>query len=307
MSVPVVVAGEALIDLAPRPNGALSPLIGGGPFNTARALARLGRPTAFLGCVSTDRFGRDIAKALAADGAALDDRLRSERPTSLAVAELDDQGVASYRFHLAETAALQLTPDLALSVLPNQIAALHVGSLGLVLDPMASALEAVVQRAAGQALIMTDPNVRPAVIGDLTAYAARLWRVIAATDVVKVSDADLAILMPEQVPLDAARSLLDLGPRLVLLTLGAEGAVAIGRFGERAVKPAPVKVVDTIGAGDIFSGAWLAHWLDSQATLDNADAIAATTAYACHAASLSCARPGASPPSAKELADSWRY
>lgn len=302
MRGPVVVGGEALVDLTPRIDGALMPLIGGGPFNTARAVARLGHPTTFLGCVSRDRFGEEIAAALMAEGARLDDRLRSDRPTGLAVAELAADGSASYRFHLAETSVPELTPELALEVLPDQMAALHVGSLGLVLEPMASALEAVVEHVRGRALVMADPNVRPAVIADLDRYRARIERVLAASDVVKVSDADLQILWPEMDAQAAARRVLGMGPQLVLLTLGGEGAVALGSFGAREVIAPRVPVVDTIGAGDTFSGAWLVHWLASEASLDDGDAVAGTTAYACAAASLSCTRAGASPPSPADMA-----
>ena len=98
MTARVVVAGEALIDLVTRPDGALAPLVGGGPFNTARALGRLGQPTDFIGCVSRDGLGRRLAEALEAEGARLPERLRTDRPTSLAMAELDDGGAATYRF-----------------------------------------------------------------------------------------------------------------------------------------------------------------------------------------------------------------
>ena len=298
---PVVVAGEALIDLAPRPDGALSPLIGGGPFNTALALARLERPTTFIGCVSNDRFGRDIAAALTNEGVMLDDRLRTDRPTSLAVAELDADGAASYRFHLAETSLVQLTPELATDVLPQTLSALHVGSLALALPSTFPAIQALATAARGRAPIMVDPNVRPAVIDDLEAYRRRLDAIIAMADILKISDADLAILAPDAPPLDAARQYLDRGPRLVLLTLGAKGATAFGAFGRMTVDAPPVQVVDTIGAGDIFSAAWLDRWLSSGASFEDATAVSAATAFGCRVAGLSCTRPGAASPKRAEL------
>lgn len=298
----VVVAGEALVDLVPQGDGALACLVGGGPFNTARAVGRLGQAAAFIGRVSRDRLGAEIAKGLAADGVALDPRLLTERPTSLAMAELDAEGAASYRFYFAGTSAEALEPGLALEVLPEGAAALYVGGLGLVLEPLASAVEALVDALAGTALVMVDANVRPSVIADMSAYKARLERVVGRAHVVKVSEEDLQVLSPGVPAHEAARALLAEGPRLVLLTLGAEGAIAFGSFGERSASAPRVDVVDTIGAGDAFSGAWLARWLQQERPLDDAEAVAEATAFACRAAALSCTRRGASSPTLAEVA-----
>lgn len=305
MSGRLAVAGEALIDLVPRPDGALAPLVGGGPLNAARAAGRLGQPTAFLGCVSNDGFGRSIAEALAGDGVALDPRLRTDRPTSLAVAELDANGAASYRFHFAETSAPGLTPAHAIAALPADTTALHVGALGLVLEPMATALEALMDHVGGRALVSLDPNVRPAVIADFDAYRVRMAGVMARADVVKVSDDDLRLLAPEIPPHEAAQALLGRGPKLVLLTLGPAGAVAIGSFGEREVPVPPVSVADTIGAGDVFCGAWLTRWLELGRALDDADAVVDATGFACRAAAWSCTQAGATPPTRADLL-AWR-
>ena len=297
----VVVAGEALVDLALQRDGALAALVGGGPFNAARAVARLGQSTVFIGRVSNDRLGRQIAEALAADRVVLDQRLRTERPTSLAMAELDADGAASYRFYVGGTSAEQLEPSLALEVLPQSVAGLYVGGLGLVLKPLADAVEALADRLAGTALVMVDPNVRPAMIVDMPAYAARLQRIVHRADVVKVSEDDLLVLSPGVPAQEAARALLAQGPRLVLLTLGAEGAIAFGAFGARSVTAPKVEVVDTIGAGDTFSGAWLARWLQLERPLDDAEAVSEATTFACRAAALSCTRRGASPPTLAQL------
>lgn len=296
-----VVAGEALIDLVPAAGGTLAPLVGGGPFNTARALGRLGLPTAFIGSVSRDAFGRRIAGALAEDGVRLDASLRTDRPTSLAMAELDAQGRATYRFYFAGTSAEALEPEVALGALPDPVAALHVGGLGLVLEPLAQAVEALVERLSGTALTMVDPNVRPSLIGDGEGYAARLGRVVSRADVVKASDEDLQLLYPGRTPHETAEALLAEGPKLVLLTLGASGAVAFGSFGAQAIAAPPTAVADTIGAGDTFSGAWLARWLELRRPLSDGAAVQDATAFACRAAALSCTRPGASPPTRAEL------
>jgi fructokinase len=290
-----VVAGEALIDLVPAPGDALAAHPGGGPFNTARTLGRLERPVAYLGRLSTDRFGERMAALLAADGVLPDAVVRTGDPTTLALAEVDESGAATYRFYERGTSAPGLTEHDALAAVPASAAYLHVGTLGLVLEPMATALEALVARVAGAALVMVDPNCRPALALD----RGRLARVLAGADVLKVSDDDLRWLSPGAEPLDAARALLDAGPAVVLLTCGGEGAVAI-TAGEQIDVAAPaVDVVDTIGAGDAFSGGWLAYWSEhglGRADLARADAVAAATRFACLVAALTCARPGASPP-----------
>jgi len=219
-TAPVMVVGEALIDLLPDAAGALHPRLGGAPFNVARAVGRLGSPVTFLGGISMDRFGERLAEALAADGVTLPPSLRDARPTPLAMAELDEAGQATYRFYFEGAAAPALTPEAALAAAPVA-SAVYAGGLGLALEPLASASEAVVAACRGKSLVFVDPNVRPAVIGDMAAYRARLDRVLADAEVVKVSDADLAILAPGVDAEAAARALLRGPTRLALLTLGS--------------------------------------------------------------------------------------
>jgi fructokinase len=300
-----VVAGEALIDLVPAGDEMLTAHPGGGPFNTARSLGRLERPVAYLGRISTDHFGARLAGELAADGVRLDAHVRSDDPTTLALVELDANGVAQYRFYTEGTAASGLTEAEALAALPDGVAFLHVGTLGLVLEPMADALEALAGALTGRALVMVDPNCRPAIVADPAAFRARLARVFALADVVKVSEEDLAWLSPGVPAADAARALLGQGPAVVLLTLGGDGALALTRDSEQAVSAPPVDVVDTIGAGDAFSGGWLTWWSErglGRAELADAGRVAEATEFACLVAALTCARAGAFPPTRGELA-----
>jgi fructokinase len=295
-----VVAGEALIDLVPAPGDALAAHPGGGPFNTARTLGRLGRPVAYLGRISTDRFGRRMAALLAEDGVLPDGSVRTDDPTTLALAEVDESGAASYHFYDQGTSAPGLTEADALAALPSAVGYLHVGSLGLAMEPMASALEAVVARLAGDALVMFDPNYRPALPID----RGRLARVLTGSDVVKISDDDLKWLSPGVAAEDAARALLDAGPAVVLLTRGSEGAIVVTRDDSVAVAAPPVEVVDTIGAGDAFSGGWLGYWSEQVLGRDDLariDEVVAATRFACLVAALTCARAGASPPRRHEL------
>jgi fructokinase len=300
-SDPVVVAGEALVDLVPEPGGALRPLLGGGPFNTARALGRLGVPTAFVGAVSRDPFGNQLAATLAADGVRLEDTLRTELPTSLAVAHLDAAGSATYRFYFGGSSAESLTPAVAVAALPHRTSAIFAGGLGLVLEPLSSAVDAIVERAASHALVMVDPNVRPSLIHDWESYSARLKRIVCRADVVKVSDDDLRALAPGRAPETVARALLEQGPSLVLLTLGADGAIAFGSFGSRRVAAPRVTVADTIGAGDTFSGCWLGRWFEAGFPLSDADAVQDATEFACRAAAVACSRQGAVPPRRQDI------
>jgi fructokinase len=260
----IVVAGEALIDLVLDDAGELSPHPGGGPFNAARTIGRLEQPVRYLGRLSTDRFGALLRGELKGDGVNLDAVVATDDPTTLALAELDADGGATYRFYFEETSAPGLTLVDTEGAL-DDAAVLYVGTLGLVLEPMASTLEALVAAAPADVLVALDPNCRPAVIDDVAyggaGYRARLARMLARSDLVKASEDDLAWLAPGSAPAEAARSLLAAGPGVALVTRGPAGALVV--TGEDVVEvPAPaVEVVDTIGAGDAFGGAFLASWL----------------------------------------------
>ncbi|MEA2469838.1 MAG: fructokinase [Thermoleophilaceae bacterium] len=300
----ILVGGEALYDLVVTADDAIAAHPGGGPFNTARTIARLEQPVAYLGRLSTDRFGRSHERILAGDGVGLDAVTRSDDPTTLALAEVDERGGASYRFYAGGTAAAGLTPREALAALPDGVEMLHVGTLGLVLEPLASALEAVVERLAPSALVAVDPNVRPGAIADAAAYRARLDRVLARTHVVKVSGDDLDWLETGRPWLDAARALLARGPAAVLVTRGGEGAAAVTAGAHTDVEAVPVEVADTIGAGDAFGGGFLAWWrargLGRDALHDHESVVEATR-FAALVAALTCAKPGASPPRLGEV------
>jgi fructokinase len=301
----IVVAGEALVDLVTGSDGELRGHPGGGPFNVARTIGRLEEPVAYLGRISTDRYGAILREHLAADGVGLEATVSTEDPTTVAVAELDGGGEASYRFEAAGTAAPGLTPEQALAALPRRADILHVGTLGLVLEPMATALEAVVDAVPGETLVALDPNCRPGATPDTAGYRDRIARLLRRADLVKVSDADLSFLDPDRPALEAARRLLDSGPALVLLTRGALGAVVLTAEREVAVEAPTVKVVDTVGAGDAFGGAFLAWWRGHRlgpAHLTRLDEATEAARFACAVAALTCERAGAVPPRRAELA-----
>jgi fructokinase len=294
-----LVAGEALFDLW-LDGGEVRGRPGGGPFNTARTLGRLRRPVAYLGALSQDGFGRTLREQLAQDGVAPDAIIETTLPSTLALADIRPSGGVRYGFWADGTASASLRPDAALAAIPGDVELLHVGTLGLVFEPLAAALEAVTARLAPRAVVVVDPNVRPAAITDEQAYRDRLDRVLALATVVKVSDEDLAWLCPGQAPEDAARGLVARGPAVVLLTRGADGVVVMTADGERLVEAPSVQVVDTIGAGDAFSGGFLAAWRPASGGVDLAGA-AEAAAYGALVASMTCERPGASPPTLDEV------
>lgn len=309
----VVVCGEALID---RIAGTDSP--GGGPFTTARALARLGIPTEFLGRLSTDTFGQQLRDQLAADGADLSLTSFGPEPTTLAIADVDPDGHAAYRFIIDGTSAPNLTRQMLPASLPSGVRALHVGTLGLVFQPMATTIAGLVEREHENLLVMVDPNIRTSALSLLSpsllqgegrggGYRARLDRIIAESTIVKASDADIEWLYPEVELESAARALLARGPRLVVVTLGADGAFGVGAGTEVRVAAPVVEVVDTIGAGDAF-GAGLLAWLYDHDRLSRdlhleRQELRAALQFACLVASITCTRAGADPPRRAELHD----
>jgi fructokinase len=299
MAPMIVVAGEALIDLLVGVDGALRAIPGGGPFNTARTIARLGGSVTYLGCLSTDRFGGILREALLADGVDLSLTETTFAPTTLAVAELDPDGAATYRFHTAETSAPQVSPAAVATALATAPRAFHLGTLGLVLEPMASALAGGAAGASPDTLVMLDPNCRPAVIAEKEPYLRRLEHLIARADVVKVSADDLEFIEPGVPAVGAARAIAARGPAVVLLTDGARPVLVVTVTGTVEVAVPPVAVVDTIGAGDAFGGAFLACWIErgfGRAELADAAAVRDATTRAVEVAALTCQRPGADPP-----------
>jgi fructokinase len=300
----IVVCGEALIDMVISGDGTRHPAPGGGPFNTARALARLEVPTAFLGHFSTDDFGVLLADRLAAEGASLALATFGSEPSTIAIAHIRKDGLAEYEFSIEGTSAPNLTVQMLPATLPDEVNALHLGTLALVLEPIARTLMELIRREHGKRLVMLDPNIRPVLAAD-PRYRQRLQWFLAHSTIVKGSSEDMAWLYPGITYQAAAERLLDVGVRLVMVTLGAAGAYGATRDIHASV-PAPlVEVVDTIGAGDAFGAAVLA-WLDDrkalrpEITLSNEE-LESILEFSCLAASLTCTRSGAESPRRSEI------
>lgn len=305
----IVVAGEALVDLAPR-GELLLPMPGGSPYNVAVGLGRLACEVGYLGGLSSDGFGQVLADRLRAEGADLGLVAWTDAPTTLAVVHLDEQGRAGYGFYLDGTSAASLEEE-QLQPLPDG-AALHVsmGAIGLQHVPTGRTLMSLMEDEGVRRFVSFDPNVRPSAVDDVEDYAALVDGLVGSLTLVKVSDEDLELLHPDRDPLEVAQDWAHAGPALVVVTRGADGAVALRSTGEPVGVPGqPVEVVDTVGAGDAFTSGLLA-WLDQHDALSDTAlralddrAIATALTYARHVAAITCTRAGADPPRAEELPD----
>ncbi|MDO8361874.1 MAG: carbohydrate kinase [Actinomycetota bacterium] len=302
----IVVAGEALVDLVIDTEGNVKAKLGGGPYNVARTIGRLGLPVSFLGAISTDRFGSRLFAQLEADGVQADTIVRTDLPTTLAAAELDERGAATYHFYFAGTSApsLQQVPPAA-----RAARALHAGTLGLVLEPMATTLLHLMAQLPDDTLLMLDPNCRTGVISDRAAYVQRVEAAYVRSDVVKVSTDDALYLDPSTEPMAYSRALVQRGVQLVLLTDGANGTWVVTADGDELVPTERIEVADTIGAGDSFGGAFLAWWLHHGLTrgdLGNHTAAVEATSAAQEVSAITCQRVGAEPPYRRELSPRWQ-
>jgi fructokinase len=294
--VSIWVCGEVLIDILPS-----GPVVGGGPANTAKALARLGHDVHFIDGISSDAYGVSARAELLADGVNLDLALASDKPTCTATVSLDTAGGASYEFLIDGTA----TFDFASSWLPDpyryQPQVLHIGTLVTVIEPGASALYDWAMQVAELAPIVFDPNIRPSVMPDRDLYEAAVEKWAALSAVIKVSDDDLAWLFPGQAIEDVANRWINDGVFLVVVTQGANGLVGYTADGRVEVPGVKVDVVDTVGAGDtvgaIVVEAMLAHGLVEL----RGDLLRSVLTRAAAAAAITCSRKGAQPPYKHEL------
>ena len=290
------VCGEVLIDILPT-----GPVVGGGPANTAKALARLGHDVHFIDGISTDAYGQSARAELLRDGVNLDLALASDQPTCTATVTLDSAGGASYEFLIDGTA----TFDFVSSWLPDpyryQPQVLHIGTLVTMIEPGASALYDWAMQVAELAPIVFDPNIRPSVQPDRDLYEAAVEKWAALSAVIKVSDDDLAWLFPGQAIEDVANRWINDGAFLVVVTQGANGIMGYTSEGRVEVPGVKVDVVDTVGAGDtvgaIVVEAMLAHGLIEL----RGDLLRSVLTRAAAAAAITCSRKGAQPPYKHEL------
>ncbi len=308
----VVSLGEALIDfIYTEQEGSPSfrPAPGGSPFNTAVALQRLDIPTAFVSRLSRDMFGSMLTEHLETNGVDTSALLRSDEPTTLAFAKIIDKK-AEYAFYTNGSADRSITAadiDRAVSSLPEPPKCIQIGSISLALEPGASGIhEYILNRDRGIAVSL-DPNIRPSMIADRDGYLNRLEELFASADIVKISDEDLAWIYPSSDIRQGAADILKAGAAACIVTHGIEGSYWFSQHAEAFAPTHPVKVVDTIGAGDTFHAGLIAYLYregllerKKLAEVSEGRAHLALT-FATHAAEGTCQRQGADPPRLEQV------
>ncbi|MXP22707.1 carbohydrate kinase [Gordonia sp. HNM0687] len=308
----IVVCGEALVDVvqksaSPAASGVLAPLqpaLGGGPFNVAVTLGRLGSAVSLCSAVSTDTYGEAIVSALQSAGVGTTLLQRRSEPTSLALATIGPDGGAHYSFYVEGTADRQVGDP---GPFASTVAAVCFGTLSMVLEPGASVYESLLRRSRDEGwLVVVDPNIRPVVIAEPDAYRRRFASWMSAVDIVKLSDEDSDWLSsgPDATTGD---DWLAAGVSAIITTAGADGITVRTRHGEVSAPAPPTQVADTIGAGDSVVGGVL-RYLDRIGALSpaavselDADQWRAVAEFAGQVAAVTVSRPGADPPWASEL------
>ena len=299
----IAVAGEALMD-AHVDGDVLRLFPGGGPFNTAVALARLGAPVRFLGAISGDRLGRRLEQKLRSAGVDISGSARVAAPTPIAI--VGGARAESYSFYLGGTAHEALQEHHLVRPDPD-VVALHVGTLALATDPPGADVAAFAEREGRRRILAVDPNIRSDLIENRDAFLRRFERLVAVAGLVKLSSADLAWLYPDTDSDTAVRRLLRLSDGVVVLTHGSEGAEGWTRSASASAAAPLVTVVDTVGAGDAF-GAGLLAWLWRSDRLSKkhlrnlrSDELESALAYANAAGAAQCTRASAWGPAAVDV------
>lgn len=300
----IATMGEALVDMIELPNGQFRACLGGSVCNLAIGLARQGVPTAYLNPLSEDQFGKRFTALFRESAVHLASATLSACPTSIAVVNVDEQGVASYGFHRQYVADRDVTADALIASFPRRLDLLHTGGLALVPEDLDKTLKTVMAAIERGALVSIDANLRPAAIPEKRAYLAGVERALGHAHIIKVSDEDLAHLGVRSAALSEVRELCfgnDL-TQLVALTRGSKGAALVTRT--CAVElPAPenLDVIDTVGAGDCFHAGLLAclrrnGHLNAQAMQQlNKEELHSALRHALAAASLNVTRSGCDP------------
>ena len=300
MSDQVWVVGEVLIDLIPDANHHLL-VVGGGPANTAKAIAKLGLKTHFIDGISNDEYGQ-IAKAeLILANVSLDYVQYSNKPTCTAKVTLSSSGSASYEFAIEDTA----TFDFSHQWLPNpqniKPSLLHIGTLATVIEPGASVLFDWAQSVARVAPIVFDPNIRSAVLADRDKYVKKVEKWVAISSAIKVSDEDLYWLYPDKSIDEIVKNWLEVGVQLVVVTLGEQGITAYRKNEQVSVEAVKVDVADTVGAGDTVGAVLIEAIVNNDLDKLTGELLQTILNRAAKAAAITVSRTGANPPSKEEI------
>jgi fructokinase len=304
----IISCGEALMDFLPAGFGSeigYVPRAGGAPFNLAVALARLALPSAFLGCIAEDPFGEMLLTTLQNNHVSDQFIVRRTAPTTLAFVNLVSFGSPEFAFFNQGAADTLLLPDDLPQEFSDDVCALCFGSYALAAEPVGSTLLGLMQREAGRRFIVLDPNVRLHVQPDRAVYRSRIEAAVGCADLIKCSRRDIAMLYPDRSYEDVAQQWLQMGARLVIVTLKEQGAALFRADGVTIQDPGmAVSVVDAIGAGDSFLAALLAlllrqNALDREALMAmSVQALQESLHYANRAAAITCSRTGGTNPPA---------
>jgi fructokinase len=296
----VWVAGEVLIDLFLE-GADRKPIVGGGPANTARALARLGIDTQFIDGISSDQCGQMAKNELLTAGAKLDYVKYSDKPTCLAIVSLSESGSATYEFVIENTATFNFTSEWLPNPQTVRPSLLHIGTLATIIEPGASVLFDWAQSVAKVAPIIFDPNIRPAVISDRKQYVAQVERWVAISSAVKVSDDDIKWLYPLNEIDQVVSNWLKLGPSLIVVTYGDQGLAGYQKDEKVSVEAVKVKVVDTVGAGDTVGAILVEAIVKNGLDILMGARLETMLKRAAKAAAITVSRVGANPPTSEEL------
>ena len=300
MNNQVWVCGEVLIDLIPD-GTERRPVVGGGPANTAKALAKLGITTQFIDGISNDIYGQMASDELLADDVLLDYVKYSDKPTCLAIVSLSKTGGATYEFVIDDTATFDFDRDWLPDAAQLKPSLLHIGTLVTAIEPAASVLFEWAKYVGAYAPIVFDPNIRPAVMSDRDTYVLQVERWVGISSSVKVSDDDIYWLYPGADLDKVVNNWLALGPELVVVTFGDKGLAGFRDKTKVSVDAKKVVVADTVGAGDTV-GAILVEAIiaDGLAKLTD-ERLSLMLDRAARAAAITVSRTGAKPPSKDEI------
>ncbi len=306
MSPRIFFCGEALIDFITTDGSTYRAAPGGCPYSTSKATARAGADAAFCGAISNDLFGQQLSADLAGYGVDVSFAPRVSDPTVLAFIQIKEGRHPAYAFHDRESAMVKMAPALPSGTLRSGDI-LGIGSISLIVPPGADRIAEFALTQAETATLALDPNVRPALIADHSSWRPRMDRLVARSDIVKISTEDLEFYAPGVSPAEFAKNLLAGGSRLIIVTDGENGAMAWSRSGMAAVEGISAKGGDTVGAGDTLMGFSLA-WLAAASATGKADLetlgdepLSAMLTFANTAAALNCETVGCNPPARDEV------
>lgn len=297
----LVVAGETIVDFIEQSPKQFTPFLGGGPYNVARAAAKLGAETGYFCPISNDDFGQDYEKEMKILGIKML-LPRSSAPSGLAIVKKNAEGVPSYSFYREHSADRDITKELIENNMPDA-ECFYIGGLALTDGEDAEIWTDFMKNVTSQ--VFVDPNIRPSFIKNRDIYLERLTKIYSFTDILKLSDEDIEWIEPNKDPETYLREVMERYKiPFAFLTLGSKGAKLLTSTFDVFIHVPKIIVEDTVGAGDCFSAAILSQWIKAGVNTQLTEKIAHDIlSYAVMAAAINCERAGANPPTHQEILD----